>query len=569
MRSRQPEATVDAIVARTGAGPVLVILALLLLIPGFFTLPPMDRDEPRFAQASKQMLETSDFVAIRFGAEARNKKPVGIHWLEASAVSIGEALGVPDARHQIWLYRLPSLLGALCAVLLTYWAALPMVTPAYAVLAALFVAATPLLGVEARLATTDAVLLATVVAAMGALARVYLARDAESRSRIGTPVLFWGAIGVGLLIKGPITPLVVALTALVLSVRERSGRWLGALRPLPGVILCLLFVLPWFVLILIQTKGAFLTDAVGHDLLGKVAGDQESHGAPPGFYLLTFWLTGWPLAPFVLLVVPTIWRQRRIPAVCFLLAWVLPTWLAFEIFHTKLVHYALPIFPGLAILAAYGLEAMAKSSDAIGAPGRVRGWLLFGLLALVPVVILVLVVGGQGRLWELPAAGTVVAVAAVFVAVALAWLARRALIDGDFRRAGIVAVLTAVPLYLLVYGYVLTPDVAPALAVSPRLAEAAQTGLDGACIDPLYATVGDREPSLMFATNGRLLMTDPGGAARFIGDGGCRVVFVAQQDEAAFTAALDQTLPVREVSRVAGIGVNGGAKLDIGVYVRQ
>lgn len=569
MRSRQPEATVDAIVARTGAGPVLIILALLLLLPGFFTLPPMDRDEPRFAQASKQMLETSDFVAIRFGAEARNKKPVGIHWLQASAVGLGEALGVPDARHQIWLYRLPSLLGALLAVLLTYWAALPMVAPSYAMLAALFVAATPLLGVEARLATTDAVLLATVVAAMGALARAYLARTSGSGMRLATPVIFWVAIGIGLLIKGPITPLVVALTALALSVKERSGRWIGALRPLPGVILCLLFVLPWFVLILIQTKGAFLTDAVGHDLLGKVAGDQESHGAPPGFYFLTFWLTGWPLAPFVLLVAPTIWRQRRVPAVSFLLAWVVPTWLVFEIFHTKLVHYALPIFPGLAILAAIGLEAMVGSSDALKAPGRVRGWVLFGLLALVPIVILVLVVAGQGRLWDLPVLGTVLAVAAVFVAVALASLARASLIGGDLRQAGLLAILMAVPLYLLVYGYVLTPDIAPALAVSPRLAQSAQMGLDGACIDPLYATVGDREPSLMFATNGRLLMTDPGGAARFIGEAGCRVVYVAQQDEAAFKAALDQAVLVREVSHVAGIGVNGGATLDIGVYVRQ
>lgn len=569
MRSRQPEAAVDAILARTGAAPVLIILALLLLVPGFFTLPPMDRDEPRFAQASKQMLETSDVVAIRFGAEARNKKPVGIHWLQASAVGLGEALGVPDARHQIWLYRLPSLLGALGAVLLTYWAALPMMTQRYAMLAALFVAATPLLGVEARLATTDAVLLATVVAAMGALARVYLARDPDSRSRIGTPVLFWGAIGVGLLIKGPITPLVVALTAMVLSVKERSGRWFGALRPLPGIVLCLLLVLPWFVLILIQTKGAFLTDAVGHDLLGKVAGDQESHGAPPGFYFLTFWLTGWPLAPFVLLVAPTIWRQRRAPAVGFLLAWVVPTWLIFEIFHTKLVHYALPIFPGLAILAAYGLETMSGSSEADKAPGWIRGWILFGLLALVPVVILVLVVGGQGRLWELPVVGTVSAVAAVFVALALAGLARRSLIDGGFRQAGMVAVIAAVPIYLLVYAYVLTPAVAPTLAVSPRLAEEAEAGLGGTCRDPLYATVGDREPSLMFATNGRLLMTDSEGAARFIAEGGCRVAFVAQQDDAAFKTALDQALPVREVSRVAGVGINGGATLDIGVYVRQ
>ena len=566
MRTRPIEASIDAIVARIGAVPFLIGLVLVLLVPGFFTLPPMDRDEPRFAQASKQMLETSDFVAIRFGGEARNKKPVGIHWLQAAAVGLGEALDVPDARRRIWLYRLPSLVGALCAVLLTYWAALPMVTRTYALMAAMFVAATPLLGVEGRLATTDAVLTASVVAAMGALARVYLVRDGRGGGRFSPAVLFWAAVSVGLLIKGPINLLVVGLAAAVLSVGERSGRWLLALRPLPGVVLTLLLVSPWFVLILLQTKGAFLTDAVGHDLLGKVGGDQEGHGAPPGFYAVTFWLTGWPLAPFVLLAAPAIWRGRRDPAVRFLLAWVVPTWLAFEIFHTKLVHYALPLFPGLAILAACGLERMARASRPVGAPAA---WVAFGLLALVPSIILALVVGGQGRLWTLDGPAMVLAAAAILGAVSLAWAARTSLSRSSIRQAGLAAVLASVPVYGLVYGYMLTPGVASALDVSPRLAEAARAALGSGCADPLYATVGDREPSLMFATNGRLLMTDPDGAAKFVQDGGCRVAFVDKRDETAFRAAADRSLPVREVSRVTGVAVNGGATLDIGIYIRS
>ena len=566
MQTRPIEASTDAIVAWIGVVPFLVALVLVLMIPGFFTLPPMDRDEPRFAQASKQMLETSDFVAIRFGAEARNKKPVGIHWLQAAAVGLGEALDVPDARRQIWLYRLPSLVGALCAVLLTYWAALPMVARNYALLAAMFVAATPLLGVEGRLATTDAVLTASVAAAMGALARVYLVRDGRGGGRFGPAVLFWAAVSVGLLIKGPINPLVVALAAAVLSVAERSARWLLALRPLPGAVMALLLVSPWFVLILLQTKGAFFADAVGHDLLGKVGGDQEGHGAPPGFYFATFWLTGWPLAPFVLLAAPAIWRGRREPAVRFLLAWVVPTWLAFEIFHTKLVHYALPIFPGLAILAAYGVERLVMSSRPVGALG---GWVSFGLLALVPSVILALVVGGQGRLWTLDGPAMALAVGAVLVAVSLAWAARASLVRSRLREAGMAAVLASVPVYALVYGYMLTPGVASALDLSPRLAEAGRAALGGGCDDPLYATVGDREPSLMFATNGRLLMTDPGGAARFVQDGACRVAFVEKRDETAFRAAAERSAPIREVSRVTGVAVNGGATLDIGVYIRS
>ena len=110
---------------------------------------------------------------------------------------------------------------------------------------------------------------------------------------------------------------------------------------------------------------------------------------------------------------------------------------------------------------------------------------------------------------------------------------------------------------------------ASALNLSPRLAEAGRAALGGGCDDPLYATVGDREPSLMFATNGRLLMTDPGGAARFVQDGACRVAFVEKRDETAFRAAADRSAPIREVSRVTGVAVNGGATLDIGVYIRS
>ena len=77
---------------------LLVLLSLAAFLPGFQTLQPLDRDEPRFAQASKQMLETRDFVDIRFQDEARHKKPVGIYWLQSATVAAGEALGVPQAR---------------------------------------------------------------------------------------------------------------------------------------------------------------------------------------------------------------------------------------------------------------------------------------------------------------------------------------------------------------------------------------------------------------------------------------------------------------------------------------
>ena len=153
---------------------LLLVISLLAFLPGFFQIPPVDRDEARFAQATKQMVETGDYVDIRFQNDVRYKKPVGIYWLQAAMVKAAGALGLTEAPRTIWLYRIPSLIGALGAVLLTYWTALAFVSRRAAILAGIMLTTSILIGVEARLAKTDAMLLLTTVAAMGAMARVYL-----------------------------------------------------------------------------------------------------------------------------------------------------------------------------------------------------------------------------------------------------------------------------------------------------------------------------------------------------------------------------------------------------------
>ncbi len=544
---------------------ILLLVALALLLPGLTTLPPQDRDEPRFAQASKQMLETGDFVDIRFGEEARNKKPVGIYWLQAASVRLGEIAGLPDARQTIWLYRLPSLLGALATVLLTYWVALALTSRENAVMAGLLMAATALLGVEARLATTDAVVAATVAGCMGALARVFIARDEDRRPGWGPCLVVWTSLGIGLLIKGPITPMVPALAALVLCVRIRRWRWLLALRPLVGGLFCLALVLPWFILILVRTHGGFLSESLGHDMIGKIAGAQERHGLPPGSYLIAFWLSGWPIAPFAALAVPSLWKSRREEAIGFLLAWLVPSWVLFEAVPTKLFHYVLPLYPALAILAVLGLRRLVSRPSL----PALLPWLFMGLLALVPLGILVAMLVLQPLIFTITPLTLSLGVAAVVVSLALIWQAGRGLSAHSAARAIGFGVAAALPVYAFGLGVLPNPSVAVQAAVSPRLIEAAHTALSGGCGEPLYATTGDREPSLMFLTGARLVMTDPGGAASFLAETPCRVAFVEKLAEPEFLGALDPALAVRLAERVAGIALNGGKPLDIGVYVRQ
>jgi len=285
-----------AVGSHARAVALLVGFSLLAFLPGFFQIPPVDRDEARFAQATKQMLETHEYVDIRFQDEVRYKKPVGIYWLQAAAVKTGEAIGISHARTTIWLYRLPSLVGATGAVLLTYWAALAFVGRRAALIAALMMASSILLGVEARLAKTDAMLLLTSVAAMGALARIYLAGRRTPATQIGwtEPAILWTALAGGVLLKGPLILMFIALTALTVSILDRSARWLWSLRPLVGVVWLVVLVLPWFVAIVAKSGDSFFVEAIGHDMLDKVTSGQEAHGAPPGFYFALCWLTFWP-----------------------------------------------------------------------------------------------------------------------------------------------------------------------------------------------------------------------------------------------------------------------------------
>src|ERR1700760_1320193 len=302
----------------------LVLCGLLIFLPGFFNIPPIDRDEARFAQATKQMVETDDFVDIRFQDDVRYKKPVGIYWLQSAAVETLSTFGLPRAQLRIWVYRIPSLIGAIGAVLLTYWTALAFVTRRGAALAGLMMASCVLLGAEARLAKTDAMLLLTVVAAMGAMARVYLSwqrGEEPERPPWSWAAIFWTALAGGILLKGPLILMFAGLTILMLAILDRNASWLWRLRPVWGLMWVLGLVLAWVVAVFMRAGNAFFADSVGGDMLSKLAA-QESHGAPPGLYLVLFWITFWPGAPLAGMAVPAVWRARREPGAQYLLAWL-------------------------------------------------------------------------------------------------------------------------------------------------------------------------------------------------------------------------------------------------------
>ena len=326
----------------------LILLGSLFFLPGLKRLPVTDRDEARFAQASKQMIETGNFVDIRFQTKPRYKKPIGIYWLQAASAKLAGT----SPQREIWPYRIPSFLGALFAMLLTFYFGSAFFDRKTAFLSSLLLGSCILLQVEARLATTDAVLLATIVAMQGALGKLYLASPEAQTWR--TAMIFWIACGAGILVKGPVPVLIAALTIGTLFVLERNRRFIRQLHPLPGVGVLLAMVLPWFLAIHAASGGQFVRKAFLSDVLPKLLGGQESHGAPPGLYLVLFPVLFWPGSLLAFDGLVEGWRRfRKERPVKFLLAWIIPTWVVFELIPTKLPHYILPVFPAVALLTSY------------------------------------------------------------------------------------------------------------------------------------------------------------------------------------------------------------------------
>ncbi len=507
---------------------VLALLALALFLPGINSLPVTDRDEARFAQATRQMVESGDYVNIRFQDSPRNKKPVGVHWLQAASV---HGLNGGDTG-EIWAYRVPSLLGALGAVLALFALAHPVLGRQSAFLAAVMLSGALLTNVEAHIAKTDAILLLCVVITQGAFMGIYRAGREGERAPVALAVAFWTAMGAGILIKGPMLPFIAFTTFAALTIADRraglrSDLWAG-LRPVPGLILAAVIVTPWFAAMALGDSG-FISGALTGDLLPKLLGGQESHGAPPGYYLALAPFTLWPavlLVPFGLIWA---WRNRRDPVPRFCLAWLIPAWLALELIPTKLPHYVLPLYPAAALMAA---AAAVKGRDALEAamgrwPGRtwLALWCLVGLvLAAVAPVVSVLSGGGVTAMAWAPAPAAAVVVAIGIIAFV--------------KRSPLLAAAAPAPLMILFMGLIFAAALPSMVQLWPSAGVRALVSAHGSGDNLPVAAAGYHEPSLVFALGTATVLTRSRGAARHIAGKRGSLALIERRQGAKFRAAL-------------------------------
>lgn len=540
---------------RAGRRPVLVILLFVVVawFPAAFVLPPLDRDESRFAEASRQMVDTGNYIDIRFARSARYKKPVGIYWLQAASAKL---LG-PSRESAIWTYRLPSLLGGFLSLLILYGLARSIAPPRTAILASLLLGSTLLLAAESSLATTDAALLACVTGVEAVLMRVYLfARGSKPPSAL-LVLGGWVALAMGVLLKGPIVVAVAGVSVLAISLVDRDWRWLKATRPAAGLALVVLIVAPWAVAIGFASHGAFYQQALGHDFAAKVLGGEESHGAPPGYYLALATMTFWPAILVLLPALGFAISNRSDPALRYLLAWSGASWLLFELVPTKLPHYVLPAYPALALLAA--LWASRNLS------GTERTWMrilrfvasaqfVLAALALAAACIVLPRYLGGNLSWPIAAADS--AALALAAAATGLMLCRRAEV------ATLAGISSALAFYLLLAFGIASR--LPALWLSPRAAQLVAAHREPG--DPPVLLDGYVEPSLVFLL-GANTRIESAGAAGAAGARSGGLVLVENRNRSSFLAGLHEAgASAASMGGISGFDYSTGRREFVMLY---
>ena len=133
---------------------LFLIICFFVYFQGILKLPVIDRDEARFATASKTMLISKDFIDIKMVDEPRYKKPIGIYW---SQVLSNLALG-NYPYDKIWIYRIPSLLGIFLCMIFIFFQLKRLEKPETAFLTVFFLLSSFLTISELHQSKTDGML---------------------------------------------------------------------------------------------------------------------------------------------------------------------------------------------------------------------------------------------------------------------------------------------------------------------------------------------------------------------------------------------------------------------------
>jgi 4-amino-4-deoxy-L-arabinose transferase-like glycosyltransferase len=340
---------------------VLFVGCLLFHLAGTWSLPLIDRDEPRFAEAAREMRERADFIVPYFNNQFRFDKPPLTYWLQVASYRV---FGEND-----FAARFPTAVAAalVASVLLTWGQRLRDEKVGW--WAAVIFTLSLQTFVHGKAAVADMWLVLFVTLAHWAGWELLKANIEHRTSNIEHRTSFWWIFYVSLafafLAKGPIgwTPLLTVAIALRF---HRQECFTARFKFVRGLLLMLVLVCLWGIPALVRTHGEFFRVGIGKHVIERSVATMEGHGSSSlwmylallPFYFVTVFATFFPWS----IKLPALWknlRARRDGTDQFLLTGALIIFGIFTLVQTKLPHYTLPAFPLLALLVARRFESLS------------------------------------------------------------------------------------------------------------------------------------------------------------------------------------------------------------------
>ena len=548
---------------------LMIIICLIPIFSGISSIPPLDRDESRFSQSSYQMVETNDYVNIKFQDEIRAKKPIGIYWLQALSA---EVFGIDD----IASYRLPSLFAAFLSISILWFFSKKIFGRNSALLITLLFSTNILFVSEAHIAKTDSVLLSLICLQQYLLFLIIFEKEKKYKLDHLIPVMMWLVVSLGMLIKGPISLIVFILTLITYCIIKKNISILSKIKPLIGLVIAAVILVPWIVSIQQSTDGLFLYKAIHEDFLPKLSGGQEGHGAYPGFYILFSSFILWPLACFLPISILFIFEKKNNSAIQFLLCWIIPYWLVLELVPTKLIHYPLPILPPLIMLISASLFFFEKNevkihnvkiknvffslSTLLGFGGILFGSALY--------YFTIKFGNSDNYLLHFISLLSFTLFLCVFVLTTIKsyfLIYKPKLISSFwqyflvFKNLKFLIILTSIN-YFLIFGFIL-PNLEKLFPSKLIFNELKTIKYDS------ISSIGFHEPSLVFFLKGKIILSNSHEGAIFLAEGKNNIVLIEERhlkDFKFFAKNLDLNLD--EIKNVQGFNYSKGKKIKIYFY---
>ena len=546
---------------------ILSLLIFTALFSGQQTIPPIDRDEARFAQASRQMVLTDDYINIKFQDEIRAKKPVGIYWLQSFAA---KTFGVEE----ISSYRIPSFLSAFITVIFLALITRLIFSFEQSLLITLFFASSFIFISEAHLAKTDSTLLSLICIQQFLLLKIILAKTKSFKTEYLYPFFLWLSFAFGVLVKGPVSLAILFSTIVSFCLFQKSFSLLKSIKPILGILICLVVIIPWFLAIQDATNGLFFQKAFNEDFFSKLQAGQEGHGAWPGTHLLLLSIAFWPIASFLPSSILFCVENKNNIVVRFLISWIVPFWIMIELTPTKLIHYSLPVLPALAILTVGGLFQFKHNINKIKSSFLKNliyfSSIFFGLGGiLLGITILYISNNFQTETNHnllFPSILVLIITIIIFVISTISILNARGMFvryQNFILNIPIIIITLGVFFHIINFNLIF-PNLDyfyPSKTIANKIEKIKHGSI---------ASAGYHEPSLVFMLNGNVLLSTPNEVAIFMAEGSNNIGLI---EDSSLNEFLDSTkdlnLEVTKNETVEGFNIAKGKHIKIHVFTNQ